>query len=61
MDWIGYGDMTTASPGKPAFIEHTRSGLDQPGEWFLDRPTGTLTYLAATACKAPPASDRGRG
>src|SRR5512138_3827416 len=28
--WIGHGDMTTASPGKPAFIEHARSALDQP-------------------------------
>lgn len=45
--WIGHGDMTTASPGKPAFLEHTRAGLDQPGEWFLERATGTLTYLAA--------------
>ena len=45
--WIGHGDMTTASPGKPAFIEHARAALDQPREWFLDRATGTLTYLAA--------------
>jgi hypothetical protein len=45
--WIGHGDMTTASPGKPAFIDHTRAGLDQPGAWYLDRPTGTLTYVAA--------------
>jgi len=44
--WLGHGDMTTASPGKPAFIEHARAALDQPGEWFLDRRTGTLTYLA---------------
>ena len=44
--WIGHGDMTTASPGKPAFIEHARAALDQPGEWFLDRRSGTLTYLA---------------
>lgn len=44
--WIGHGDMTTASPGKPAFIEHARAALDQPGEWFLDRRTGTLTYIA---------------
>jgi hypothetical protein len=44
--WIGHGDMTTASPGKPAFIEHARFALDQPREWFLDRRTGTLTYLA---------------
>ena len=46
MGWIGHGDATTASPGKPAFIEHSRAALDQPGEWFLDRTTGTLTYLA---------------
>ncbi len=45
--WIGHGDMTTASPGKPAFIEHARAALDQPHEWFLDRAAGTLTYLAA--------------
>ena len=44
--WIGHGDATTASPGKPAFIEHARACLDQPGEWFLDRKAGVLTYLA---------------
>jgi len=44
--WIGHGDMTTASPGKPAFIEHARAALDQPGEWFLDRRAGALTYIA---------------
>lgn len=43
--WIGHGPMTTASPGKPAFIEHARACLDRPGEWFLDRDTGVLTYL----------------
>jgi hypothetical protein len=49
--WIGHGDMTTASPGKPAFIENARAALDQAGEWFLDRSTGTLTYLAAAGEK----------
>ena len=44
--WIGHGPATTASPGKPAFLEHARVALDQPGEWFLDRKTGRLTYLA---------------
>lgn len=44
--WIGHGDYTTASPGKPAFIENARAGLDQPGEWFLDRAAGLLSYLA---------------
>jgi hypothetical protein len=45
--WIGHGDMTTASSGKPAFIEHAQFALDQPREWFLDHRTGTLSYLAA--------------
>jgi hypothetical protein len=49
--WIGHGGMTTASPGKPAFIENARTALDQAGEWFLDRSTGTLTYLAAAGEK----------
>ncbi|MCP5518544.1 MAG: right-handed parallel beta-helix repeat-containing protein [Verrucomicrobiales bacterium] len=44
--WIGHGPATTASPGKPVFIEHARFALDRPGEWFLDRRTGELTYLA---------------
>ncbi len=45
MGWIGHGDATTASPGKPAYIEHARAFLDSPGEWFLDRPAGVLRYL----------------
>ena len=45
--WIGHGPMTTASPGKPVFIEHARACLDRPGEWFLDHKTGLLAYLAA--------------
>jgi hypothetical protein len=44
--WIGHGAMTCASPGKPAFLEHAKAFLDQPGEWFLDSATGTLSYLA---------------
>jgi len=44
--WIGHGDMTTTSPGKPAFLEHARAFLDEPGEWFLDRRAGELLYLA---------------
>lgn len=44
--YIGHGDATTASPGKPAYVEHALAGLDQPGEWYLDRRAGTLTYLA---------------
>src|SRR5512138_2859003 len=45
--WLGHGNMTTASPGKPAFIEHAQAALGQPHEWYLDRSMGTLTYLAA--------------
>ena len=54
MGWIGHGDATTASPGKPVYLEHFRAGLDQPGEWFLDRKTGQLTYLARDG--EPPAA-----
>ena len=53
--WIGHGDMTCASPGKPAFLEHARAFLDQPGEWFLDTTTGTLNYLARDGEEPPKA------
>jgi hypothetical protein len=42
--WLGHGDMTTASVEKPVFLEHARAFLDQPGEWFLDRASGVLSY-----------------
>jgi hypothetical protein len=45
MGWIGHGDYTTASPGKPAYLEHARAFLDRPGEWFLDKAAGVLHYL----------------
>ncbi|MFV2065689.1 MAG: hypothetical protein ACC645_01825, partial [Pirellulales bacterium] len=44
--WIGHGPATTASPGKPAYLEHAEGFLDQPREWFLDRKRGLLSYLA---------------
>jgi len=44
MGWIGHGPATTASPGKPIFLEHALSLLDEPNEWYLDRKTGTLHY-----------------
>jgi len=44
MGWIGHGDYTTASPGKPCFLEHARAFLDQPGEWYLDRSAGRILY-----------------
>lgn len=30
---------------QPYFIENVKEELKQPGEWYLDRPTGVLTYL----------------
>jgi hypothetical protein len=30
--------------GKPCFLENALEMLDQPGEWYLDRQTGTLSY-----------------
>ena len=49
MGWIGHGDATTASPGKPAIIENALEFVDQPGEWYLNRTSGLLTYQAAEA------------
>lgn len=31
--------------GDPYYLEHCLEALDEPGEWFLDRKTGTLYYL----------------
>ncbi len=31
--------------GNRYFVDNVRQALDQPGEWFLDRKTGVLTYL----------------
>lgn len=45
--WIGHGDYTTVSPGKPAYLENALEFVDQPGEWYLDYDSGVLTYQAA--------------
>lgn len=47
--WIGHGAQhnitpTTASPGKPSYLEHAPAFMDQPGEWHLDREAGRLTF-----------------
>ena len=47
MGWIGHGPATTASPHKPCIIENALEFVDEPGEWYLDRKTGVLTYKAA--------------
>jgi len=43
--WIGHS-ATTVSPGKPAYLEHAPAFVTQPGEWYLDRANGILTYMA---------------
>lgn len=32
-------------PGRWCYFENAREMLDQPGEWYLDRNTGVLSYL----------------
>ncbi|MBI5833947.1 MAG: right-handed parallel beta-helix repeat-containing protein [Armatimonadetes bacterium] len=32
-------------PHNPYYVENVAEALREPGEWYLDRPTGTLTYL----------------
>ncbi len=36
----------TSRPGKKAFFEHALAFVDEPGEWYLDRRSGVLTYQA---------------
>lgn len=45
MGWIGH-PWTTASAGKPIFLENAPGFVDVPGEWYLDYETGLLTYQA---------------
>lgn len=33
------------NPGQPYFVENVKEALGNPGEWYLDRPTGELTYI----------------
>lgn len=47
MGWVGHGDATSASTGKPAYIENVLAFVDEPGEWYLDEASGVLTYQAA--------------
>jgi len=43
--WVGH-QWTTAQSGKQAFLEHALEFVDQPGEWYLERNSGTLYYQA---------------
>jgi len=31
--------------GAPYYVENVFEALDEPGQWYLDRPTGTLYYI----------------
>jgi hypothetical protein len=37
-------DAIRPGPGRWCHLENAREFLDQPGEWYVDRHTGTLTY-----------------
>jgi hypothetical protein len=37
--------MTFWEPEQRYYVENVREGLDAPGEWYLDRKTGELTYF----------------
>lgn len=39
-----YGE---AKAGRPFYLEHAKEFIDVPGEWYLDRDTGTVYYMAA--------------
>ena len=43
--WIGHA-WTTASAGKPAFLENAAAFVNKPGEWYLDTARGEVTYCA---------------
>ena len=43
LGWIGHG-ACTASAGKKVFLENKLEFLNQPGQWYLERATGELTY-----------------
>lgn len=39
-DW----HLSAPTAGKPCYVENALEMLDQPGEWYLDRKSGTLSY-----------------
>jgi hypothetical protein len=38
-------DWSSFAPGHRIFFENVREELDEPGEWYLDRESGELTYI----------------
>jgi len=45
LGWVGHS-ATTASPGKPVYLENVIEFVRSPGQWHLDRKTGTVTWFA---------------
>ena len=46
LGWVGH-QATSATPGKPAYLENDPAFLDKAGQWHLNRKSGVLTYRAA--------------
>jgi len=45
LGWVGHG-WTTASAGKPGYLENSLAFVNEPGQWHLDRSSGVLSYAA---------------
>ncbi len=45
LGWVGHS-ATTASAGKPAYLENAIEFVRSSGQWHLDRKTGTVTWFA---------------
>ena len=41
----GTSAWTAFGKGHRYFVENVREALSKPGQWYLDKPTGTLTYI----------------
>ena len=41
----GTGDWARFTKGNRFAVENVREAFDEPGQWYLDRPSGTLTYF----------------
>lgn len=42
---VAGGTFRRLTRGGRYLVENVKEALDTPGQWYLDRPTGTLTYL----------------
>lgn len=46
LGWVGHSHCLP-KPRMSAFLEHNLAFVKEPGQWYLDRKTGVLTYQAA--------------